>query len=155
VTDRRLRRILFALTIVGIGVAGYLSYIHFQGIKSVCLIAGGCEKVQESQWAWVNGVKNGFMPVAYVGLGGYLLIFGSLFVKGETGRFITVALAVPGWAFSAYLTYRELFDVKAICQWCVSSFVIITLVMIFAVWRLLKGGDEPLAGAPPEAELAQ
>jgi uncharacterized membrane protein len=155
VTDRRLRRILFALTIVGIGVAGYLSYIHLEGIKSVCLIAGGCEKVQESKWAWVNGVKNGFLPVAYVGLAGYLLIFGSLFVKGENGRFLTVALAVPGWAFSAYLTYRELFDVKAICQWCVSSFVIITLVMIFAVWRLLKGGDQPLAAAPPEVESLQ
>ncbi len=154
-TDRRLRRILFALTAVGIGVAGYLSYIHFEGIQSVCLIAGGCEKVQESQWAWVNGKKDGFLPVAYLGLGGYLLIFGSLFIKGENGRFITAALAVPGWAFSAYLTYREVFDVKAICQWCVSSFVIITLIMIFSVWRLLKGGDGPEVEAPEQEAAAQ
>ena len=154
-TDRRLRRILLGLTVVGIGVAGYLSYIHFQGIQSVCLIAGGCEKVQESQWAWVNGKKNGFLPVAYVGLGGYLLIFASLFIKGENGRFLTAALALPGWAFSAYLTYREVFDVKAICQWCVSSFVIITLITVFAVWRWLKGGD-PVAGEPlPEEAAAQ
>jgi hypothetical protein len=150
VTDQRLRRVLLGLTVVGIGVAGYLSYIHFEGIKPLCVPGGGCEKVQTSEWSKLGGVS-----VAYIGLFGYLLILTSLFIKGETGRFLTAALAIPGWAFSAYLTYHELFSVKAICYWCVGSFTVITLVMVFSVWRLLKGGDEQLAGSPPEVEPAQ
>lgn len=147
-TDQRLRRILFALTIVGIGVAGYLSYIHFEGIKPLCVPGGGCEKVQTSEWSKLGGIS-----VAYIGLGGYLLILASLLVKGENGRFLTAALAIPGWAFSAYLTYHELFSVKAICYWCVGSFTVITLVMIFSVWRLLKGGDPlPVTPLPEESE---
>ena len=145
-TERRLRRLILGFAIVGIAVAAYLSIVHFEGLKPLCTPGGGCEKVQESRWAWVNGQKNGFLPVAYVGLAGYLLITASLFIKGETGRFVTAGLAVPGWAFSAYLTYNELFNVKAICWWCMGSFTIITLVMIFSVWRLLHGEDLPATG---------
>ena len=149
-TDRRLRHVLLALTIVGIGVAGYLSYIHFEGIKPLCVPGGGCEKVQTSEWSKLGGIS-----VAYIGLGGYLLILASLFVKGENGRFLTAALAIPGWAFSAYLTYHELFSVKAICYWCVGSFTVITLVTIFSVWRLLKGGDPEVLAPSVEEAAAQ
>ena len=140
-TERRLRRLILGLTLVGIAVAGYLSYVHFAGIKPLCVPGGGCEKVQESRWAWVNGHKNGFLPVAYLGLAGYLGILGSLFVRGENGRFLTAALALPGWAFSAYLTYNELVNVKAVCWWCMGSFTLITLIAVLSTWRLLRGED--------------
>ena len=146
-TERRLRRLILALTLVGIAVAGYLSYIHFEGIKPLCVPGGGCEKVQTSEWSKLGGIS-----VAYIGLVGYLGILGSLFVRGENGRFLTAALALPGWAFSAYLTYRELFGVKAICWWCMGSFTLITLIAILSAWRLLRGGD--IAPAPDEPSPA-
>jgi uncharacterized membrane protein len=151
VTERRLRRLILGLTLVGIAVAGYLSYVHFAGIKALCVPGGGCEKVQESRWAWVNGQKNGFLPVAYLGLGGYIAILGSLFVRGENGRFLTAALALPGWAFSAYLTYNELVNVKAVCWWCMGSFTLITLIAVLSTWRLLRGDIVP---APEETSPA-
>jgi len=41
-------------------------------------------------------------------------------------------LAVFGTLFSIYLTSLELFAIKAICLWCLSSAVITTLIMILA-----------------------
>ena len=42
-----------------------------------------------------------------------------------------------GFAFTVYLTYLELFVIKAICRWCVGSAVIITLIFFVALldWR--------------------
>ena len=50
----------------------------------------------------------------------------------------TVVLTVVGFGFSAYLTYRELFTIDAICQWCVASAVVMTAIAVLAavrVWR--------------------
>ena len=51
-----------------------------------------------------------------------------------------------GFGFSLYLTYRELFTLHKICEGCVSSAVIMTILMCLSVWRFLRG-DDPLAGS--------
>jgi uncharacterized membrane protein len=67
-------------------------------------------------------------------------ILGSLVVRESEGsRFTTMAMTLGGFGFSAYLTYRELFSIHAICEWCVSSAGIMTVLMILAVWRFLAG----------------
>ena len=82
------------------------------------------------------------MPVALIGLIGYIAILGSLLApEGETSRFATMAFTLVGFGFSAYLTYRELFSIHAICEWCVSSAVIMTVLMGLSVWRFLRGDD--------------
>jgi uncharacterized membrane protein len=75
--------------------------------------------------------------VAVVGLIGYLLILGSLWVPGDNGRLAGAVLALAGFGFSVYLTYRELYTIDAICQWCVASAVVMTLLAVATVWRLL------------------
>jgi uncharacterized membrane protein len=47
-------------------------------------------------------------------------------------------LALSGFGFSAYLTYRELFTIDAICQWCVASAVVMAALALLTVWRLLS-----------------
>lgn len=145
-TERRLRRLIVLFGFIGLCVAIYLSLDRVGVVKEACPINGNpCLKVQDSKWGEFLGIK-----VAYIGAVGYLMILLSLFIKGENGRFITAALAVPGWAFSAYLTYHEFFSVKHVCPYCVTSFVMITLVSVFAVWRLLHGEDPPQSAGQPE-----
>lgn len=43
-----------------------------------------------------------------------------------------------GFGFSAYLTYRELFTLDALCQWCVASAVLMTGLAVLAALRLLR-----------------
>ena len=74
----RLRTAAIALSVLGLGIAGYLTYVHYAGISPVCEIAHGCEKVQTSQWSKLAGV-----PVALLGLLGYAAILGAVLVPGR------------------------------------------------------------------------
>jgi uncharacterized membrane protein len=152
-SDRVVHRVLLVLTLIGIGIAGYLTYIHYRGFDPICAVGHGCEKVQNSEWAKLAGV-----PVPLIGLIGYVGIFGSLLFRGELARLATAGMAYVGFAFSLYLTYREIFTIRAICQWCVGSAVVMTLIAIFSTIRVLRSdGDASYASdlAPePEHEPA-
>ncbi len=131
--DRRLTVAILILCLLGIGVAGYLTYVHYAGLKVLCLSSGGCETVQASRWAKLDGI-----PVSVLGLAGYITIGFSLLVRGELGRAITFAVSLIGFGFSMYLTYRELFTIHAICQWCIGSAVLMTALAIITGVRFLK-----------------
>jgi uncharacterized membrane protein len=133
VSDRALRLIIGGLALAGLAIAAYLTYVHYAGIKPLCLSSGGCETVQASRYAKLGGV-----PVATLGLGGYALIAASVLFCTEAARLIGAGSALVGLGFSAYLTYRELFTIHAICQWCVASAVIMTLLALMTTWRLLR-----------------
>ncbi|MDW5597534.1 vitamin K epoxide reductase family protein [Conexibacter stalactiti] len=136
-SDRLLHRTLLVLTLIGVGIAGYLTYIHYRGFDPICAVGHGCEKVQNSEWAKLAGV-----PVPLLGLIGYVGILATLLVRGELARLATAGMAIIGFAFSMYLTYREIFTIEAICQWCVGSAVVMTLILIFSVIRVLRVDDD-------------
>jgi uncharacterized membrane protein len=143
---RTLRITLIVLTVIGLGVASYLTYVHYAGIKPVCTAGGSCAKVQTSVYSKLAGV-----PVALIGLIGYIAILGSLLVReSETSRLATMGLTLVGFGFSAYLTYRELFTIHAVCEWCASSAVIMTILMCLSTWRFLRG-EPPARATEPGA----
>jgi uncharacterized membrane protein len=135
VNDRVLRLTAVLLALAGLGVAGYLTYVHYAELEPLCGLGGDCERVQTSVYAEVAGV-----PVALLGLVGYALILASLFVPGDAGLVGGAALALIGFGFSAYLTYRELFTIEAICTWCVASAVLLTLLAVVTCLRLVRAG---------------
>jgi uncharacterized membrane protein len=140
VSDRALRTAGLVLAVLGIGVAGYLVYVHYADVDPVCNIAHGCHKVQTSEYAELVGV-----PVALLGLIGYVILFAALVVpQGEVARLIAALTALVGFGFSMYLTYRELFTIDAICQWCVLSAILMTLLAIVCTWRVVR-----VEGSPP------
>ena len=134
-TDLGLRRGSLILCSVGIGIAGYLTYVHYAGLQPICGISHGCETVQTSRYASLVGV-----PVALLGLISYLLIFASLCVRDDRSQLPGYALVVTAFVFSAYLTYREVFTIHAICTWCVSSAIVFTLLMIVETLRVRHSG---------------
>jgi uncharacterized membrane protein len=144
VSDRALRVTALVVATLGLAVATYLTYIHYANIDPVCNIAHGCHKVQTSAYAKLAGI-----PVAVLGLVGYVSILAALLVDGESGRLGAALFALVGFGFSAYLTYRELFTIDAICQWCVLSAIFMTILAAIAVWRLLAVGDEEQGAVRP------
>jgi uncharacterized membrane protein len=140
VVDRRLLIAIAVISLIGIGVAGYLTYTHYAGLNVVCLSSGGCETVQKSVYSKLAGV-----PVAVLGLAGYIGILFSLAIRNELGRIAAFGIALIGFLFSMYLTYREIFTIKAICQWCVSSAVLMTILTILTAIRVLRYESEPVA----------
>jgi uncharacterized membrane protein len=139
--ERRLVVAIAVIAALGVAVAGYLTYVHYAGIHPLCVAGGGsCEKVQTSAYAKLAGV-----PVALLGLIAYVALIASLVVRGENGRFAGALIAIAGFGFSAYLTYREIFTIKAICQWCVASAVLMAVLAVLTTLRLLQseGESEP------------
>ena len=133
---RRLDIAIGVVALVGLGIAAYLTYIHYAGLHPLCLASGGCEKVQSSHWSKLAGI-----PVATIGLVGYAAILALLFVPGEAGLAGCALVALVGFGFSAYLTYVELFRIHAVCQWCVASAILMTLLAALSVVRLLAAED--------------
>ncbi len=151
-----LRGAMIALAALGLAVAAYLTYVHYAGIKPACTAGQSCVKVQTSEWSKLAGV-----PVALIGLLGYIAILASLLAPDrEETRLATLGLTLIGFLFSGYLTYRELFSIHAVCEWCASSAVIMTVLMVGSVTRYLRGpeagiGRGPVdAGVVPEAAAA-
>ena len=134
-SERRVTLALALLALLGLAVAGYLTWAHYADAETVCVAGGDCEKVQSSDYAELAGV-----PVALLGLLGYAAILGSLALPGEAGRTATAALGLIGFGFSAYLTYLELFEIDAICEWCVASAVVMTAIAGLAALRMLRAG---------------
>ncbi len=135
---------MLVLAVVGLGVAAYLVYVHYSGTKPACTAGQSCLKVQTSQWSKLAGI-----PVALIGLIGYIAIISSLLAPDrEEVRLATLGLTLIGFGFSGYLTYRELFSIHAVCEWCASSAVIMTLLLIGSVTRFLLGDSIP----PPSVE---
>jgi uncharacterized membrane protein len=146
----KLRRVMIALAIIGLGVATYLTYVHYAGIKPACTAGQSCIKVQTSQWSKLDGI-----PVALLGLIGYIGILATLLGPDrEELRLATLGLTLIGFGFSAYLTYRELFSIHAVCEWCASSAVILTLLLAGSVTRYLLGDQSWRTGQPEAPVLA-
>ena len=138
---RALRLATAVLALVGIAIAGYLTYVHYAELEPFCVGGGGgCERVQLSDWAKLAGV-----PVAVLGLGGYIVILASLALPEEPGSLVAAFTSLVGFGFSAWLTYVELEKIDAVCQWCVASAVVMTALAAVSVVRILRGAGH---GAP-------
>jgi uncharacterized membrane protein len=119
------------LALMGAGVAAYLTWAKLQGEGLICIGFRGCDVVNNSPYAELLGI-----PVAAWGLGAYLalaLLGGLSWVDRASLRPWTVtlsfALALGGWLFSMYLTAIEAFVLHAWCSWCVTSAILITLLL--------------------------
>lgn len=140
---RRLDLLTLALAVAGIVLAGYLTIVHYRANLLVCGISS-CHTVQASKYAVFLGI-----PVAVLGLAMYIalaiLALARLRLPGRADQatYAVFTLAFVGVLFSGYLTAIELWVINAICQWCVVSAILVTIIAIvegWRVWRLLGAG---------------
>ena len=147
------RRWITIFSVLGIGVAGYLTYIHVADVPIFCGGANSCELVNNSRYAFIGSI-----PVAALGLAAYLtLAVLSLIPVNEDRTWpdqLIFGLSLIGVIFTAYLTYIELFVLYAICWWCASSAVLIVLIFILSIPRSSHTAEESVDHAmEPERRL--
>ena len=145
-SEARLRQIIACVAALGIGVATYITIADSSGGAPACLAGGGgCETVANSSYSHIAGVN-----VAVFGIVGYVLLLASAFFANDLARFGCFAVALGGFGFSVYLTYLEIFKIEAICQWCVSSAVLMTILFLLNATRLIGYAGTAGAAAVPE-----
>ena len=138
------------LAMIGLGVAGYLTYVETQAVSAVCGPIGDCNAVQSSSYARLFGV----LPVGILGLIGFALMLIAWLIQqlrdDKWGNYASIAIfgmALFGTLFSIYLTYLEVFVIEAVCMWCLSSAVIMTSIMLLGILpaqEALGGSDHGL-----------
>lgn len=137
---QRTLQALALLSVLGLGVAAYLTWTYTMGGSPVCLGSGGCDTVQHSPYAWIMGI-----PVPALGGAVYLLLLGAVLMalrarteKDQENLLLALfGLSLAGVLFSAYLTYLELYVIYAICLWCVISALLMAGIFGLALlaWR--------------------
>jgi uncharacterized membrane protein len=55
------------------------------------------------------------------------------YAESKTVSAVLLGVATTGLIFSAWLTYLELFEIHAICQWCVISAIIVTVIFLVSL----------------------
>ena len=137
--DKWLYRASVALVVLGLAVSIYMTIYKFTGNDGMCLGSGDCATVNASALSEVNGI-----PVAVVGILGYVAILAvhlfenrSRFMRQNATLFI-FGMALTGFLFTVWLIYVEIAILKALCPFCVTSQVAMTLIFIIAIVRLIK-----------------
>ena len=137
--NKTLYRISIALAILGTLVSVYMTIFKLTENQKMCLGNGGCSVVNSSSYSEVSGI-----PVALVGVGGYLAILAVLLIENrnkffkQNGTLIVFGLSLVGFLFTLYLIYVELALIHALCPFCVTSQITMTLLFILSVTRLVR-----------------
>jgi uncharacterized membrane protein len=138
---------VLAFSLIGFGIAAYLTYSHYDSSALVCSV-GDCGSVQKSEYA-----KIGPIPIAMLGMGMFIAV-GATAIARLIGRgplsFDTLTIAswamtFAGILYFAYLTYLEIWVIEAVCQWCVASSIFTLLILIAESVLIAK-----LLGSTPE-----
>jgi len=128
----------FALALLGVAIAVYMVWVHYQETALICGV-GNCEKVQTSEYATMFGV-----PIAWFGLAMYVTLVALLVVRETRLELADVAsvgvfgLTFAGTLYCAYLTYLEIWVIEAICQWCVTFAIVTVASFILATIHLTR-----------------
>jgi uncharacterized membrane protein len=75
---------------------------------------------------------------------GYVLLLAAALLRGDLARMGGFAVALLGFGYSVFLTYLELFVIEAVCQWCVFSAILMTLLFALSAIRMVR-----YVGTPP------
>jgi uncharacterized membrane protein len=137
--------IVAALALAGIFISLYLTLYKIGIIGELSCSIGSCETVNLSKWSRFLG-----LPVAAWGLFFSIDVF-AIALIGTMPRFeneplislVLAAEAAVGVLFSAWLTYLELAVIHAICIWCVTSAVVVTLILLTSALDLrdMRSGE--------------
>ncbi|RMG72106.1 MAG: vitamin K epoxide reductase family protein [Chloroflexi bacterium] len=134
------------LVIFGIFVSGYLSYVKLTDVPMTCAVDSGfdCASVQNSNYSEIMGI-----PIAWLGLGTYLVIGGLLLMQyrskfmRQNGMLILFGIVFFAFLYSMYLVYVQGVLIEAWCQWCLMHEANMTVLFIVTILRLRAFLNDP------------
>jgi uncharacterized membrane protein len=132
--------LLALLALLGIGVAAYLTTVHYDNIPLLCSSTGivNCAEVLTSQYSVIPGTS---VPITVPGIGYFLVSLLLALAQFRRPFDPDLRKAHFGWACLGlltvfYLVFDELVELKVICLWCTSVHLMIILTLIITAWRL-------------------
>lgn len=129
------------LAVLGIADSGYALSQHYATPEtSSCDINEtiSCTAINQSEYSVFLGV-----PVAGLGMAGYafLAVLAAAIMLRFRERFVAwllLLVSIAALAFSLWLTWVEVFILKAVCPLCVTSLLIISAISVLALLVVLQ-----------------
>jgi uncharacterized membrane protein len=134
-----LRLMIPVLGLAGMGISGYLTYVHYRWIEPVCFAGLDCNSVLFSPYATLWGVPLsllGLVMYFFLTVGGILLLYNKAAAPSALGIY---TLALAGALYSLFLINRE-FEMHAFCSWCLVSALVITCTLVISLVNLAGFG---------------
>jgi uncharacterized membrane protein len=137
--DKWLYRVSVGFVILGLLVSIYMTIYKVTNNDGMCLGSGDCSTVNASKYSEVNGI-----PVGVFGMIGYAAILAVHFFENrnrffkQNGILMIFGMALTGFLFTVWLVYVEIALLKALCPFCVTSQISMTIIFIIAVTRLIR-----------------
>ncbi len=150
---------LIGTAVVGLGIAAYLTTLHYAGAVPLCAGAAfDCGAVVSSSYSLVPGTP---LPITVPGMLWFLVSGGLAAWSLRTRRHSAIeptwlrplhALwGAAGLLFVLYLVYTELVLLHRICEWCTAVHVAVFVSLLLALGRLrpARAGAGQRAAARP------
>lgn len=124
--------LLIALSFIGLINASFLSWKHYTKKHLVCPLNDKCEKVTESKWSHIFGIRNDVLGVLYY-------IFSILFVLcilffDKSLKSIFISINLTAVLFSIFLLYIQARIIKKYCFYCLISAILNLFIFIFSFY---------------------
>jgi len=145
--------LLLALSIIGAGIAIYLTTVHYEHVPLLCSSQGiiNCERVTSSAYSVVPGTT---LPITIPGLA-WFVVMAALAIAGLRGALRWVKMAALVWTILGmltvlYLVYAEIVQLHTICAWCTGVHLIIFISFIIAISEVYRSGQDEEVEAEEE-----
>ena len=120
---------ILIVSLLGFVDATYLTVEHYKGSIPPCSVNSGCEVVLTSIYSELFGI-----PTALFGSIYYLLIlvgsFAYLESKNRSLLKWSLLLTIPGFIFSLWFLYIQIFELHSYCIYCLGSFLTSTILFV-------------------------
>lgn len=139
---------LLLSSVVGAGIAVYLTFVHYENVPLVCSDSGliNCARVLSSSYSVVPGTT---IPITIPGLAWCIVMAGLAIVglaPGGQRRWLLLAQfawALFGMLTVLYLVYAEIVKLHTICAWCTALHVLILFMFLVTLVQLQSPADAP------------
>lgn len=135
------------LAFAGAGIAATIWQADRVHQDLPCTGDGGCEIVGSSRWSYLDLLFFHHVPVALLGLLGYVLLLSLAMLRlgidsprlDRRLHALIVLVSAGGFGYSWYLQWVAHAEIGAFCIWCRSSAIVMTVLFFTAVWEWQAG----------------
>ena len=135
------RRFQALLVVIGLVVAGYLSYLKLAEAPAVCVETGpfNCNVVLNSQYSELAGIPIAYLGFAvYVAIGAIQLLETRVAFLRQWGLLLMFGIGLFAWLFSMWLVYVQFALLEALCPWCLTHETNFTVLFALICYRLYR-----------------
>ena len=126
-------RLIFVLSLLGLFISSFLLYEYNLQGPIICPIGTGCDVVRASPYSHFLGISIPILGVLFYLVMAIFSVIHAQKIFSDLLFQLKLLVSTIGVGFGIYLTFLELFVIKAICFWCVLSFIISLAILLSVI----------------------